>query len=587
MIQLDVDAREAAFGVFHTHEIIPARPGKLTLSFPKWTPGNHGPTGPINEMINLTFKAAGRTLEWRRDDVNMLQFHLEVPKGADSVEVHFDIAAPARADFTPNMARLHWLKLLLYPTGSKSDQLLVNASASLPAGWKLTCPLLAEPTPVTAKFPTVSLRELADSQALMGANLQREMIGDQEEIDIFTDLPESGKMGAQIKDCCKHLVTESQKLFGSSHYRRYNFLLTLTDQLDTKGVEHQECTEVGMGASTFENPYGVMAFGELMCHEFMHSWNGKYRCPAGLATSDYDSPMKGDLLWVYEGMTQYLGKVMATRTGFETPDQFRNELAITAANMQCRYGRSWRSVEDTSIAAQILRLQDVRWRGGRRGQDYYEEMVPIWLEVDSIIRLQSRGAKSLNDFTKDFFGGPGGQRTMKTYTFDDLVRSLNGVTAYDWASLFRTRTRSLQPQLSLAGIENSGWKFIYDDKPWTGIRPGAPPKKGVVDNDAFYTIGARIDSDGTVTEVHLDMAGGLAGLRPGMKVAKVNGMAFSNENFLKALASRTPLELEVSYGGSTRTLHVAYAEGPRYPHLVRDETKPDLLSEILKPLAKP
>lgn len=583
-LTVSIDAREAQFGLIHTKETIPVKAGKFTLSYPKWIPGTHRANGPIDNMINLSFRAGAQLLTWRRDDVEMFHFVVDVPEGVTSISAEFDDAAQPNSSFTPFIARLPWNRYVLYPTGEKSDDVQVSASVQLPAGWRMATPLLKEPsTTDKVEFPTVSLTEFVDSPGIAGVNFKRIMAGPQEEVDAFGDTPEAVKAPDSTVDHFKSLIVEANTLFGAHHYRKYDFLLSLSNSGAFNGLEHHECSEDGTGLTGLTAPDQLFGLGELVAHEFTHSWNGKYRRPAGLATPDYDEPMKGQLLWVYEGMTQFWGEVLATRSGFATPQEYEDMLANKLAYLQYRAGRTWRTVEDTAISSQMLRGGDQTWISSRRAQDYYDEAVPMWLEVDSIIRSQTKGQKSLEDFCRLFHGGQSGPPEVKPYSFDDVVQGLNTVCPYDWATLLTTRMRSLQPQLSTAGLENDGWKLVFTEQPGAAPRRGRRAAGG--DNDAFYTIGARIASTGTVGDLILTMPAGAAGVRPGMKIVGVNGLTWSDDNFLAALKSKTELDLVADYGGELKTIHVKYSGGPMYPHLVRDESKPDVLSDVLKPLA--
>lgn len=585
-LTLNIDAHEANYGLVHVRETFPAKSGKFTLSFPHWIPGHHSPSGPINHLINMRFMAGAQTLTWRRDDVDMFHITVDVPDGVNQIQAEFDSASPQGRSFTPNFARLDWNEDLLYPTGQKSDDIRITASVTVPSGWKMATPLIKDPsTADRVEFPTVSLTEFIDSPAIVGQYFNRIPVGPNEEIDAFADKPDALNLSLDGVEKCKRLINEAYAAFGTKHYRSYKFLVTLSDKGGFAGLEHHECSEDGSGLSSFQTPDGIRDFAELICHEYTHSWNGKYRRPASLSTPDYDAPMKGEGLWVYEGLTQYLGELFAARSGFVDPDRFREDLAGTLAAMSYRAGRNWRPLEDTAIAAQIVRNPDA-WQTSVRAQDYYTEAVPIWLEVDSIIRQQTKGQRSLDDFTRLFHGGNTGYPELKTYTFDDVVQGLNTVTPYDWAGLLTSRVKMLQPQLSLAGIENDGWKLVYTDKPREAQRRYRRDNAGG-DNDAWYTIGVQLDKDGVVQDVILTMPGAQAGLRPGVKLVGVGSLAFSDENLKAALASKSEFDMLTEYGGVQKTMHIAYKEGLKYPHLERDPNKPDVLSDVIKSAVRP
>lgn len=578
-ISLDVDAREAGYGLVHTHETLAVQPGNITLSYPKWHPGNHRPTGPINDMLNLKFSINGRTIPWKRDPVELYRFNLTIPQGASELEITFDDAAEAGTTFTPHLARLEWNRFLLYPTGKASDSIQVQAQVTLPAEWTLATPLLKEPTGGN-RIPlrTVSLTEFVDSPGLAGKNFRRVDLSNSEAIDIVGETPASLGITPETTAATMRLVAEANALFGAKHYRHYDFLVSVSNLGGFMGLEHHECSEDGSGLDTFTSASGPLGYGELVAHEYAHSWNGKYRRPFGLATPTYDEPMKGDLLWVYEGMTQFWGEVLAARSGLATQEEFRQDLANYAATLSLG-GRDWRPVEDTAVSVSVLRGTSRTWGATRRGLDYYDEAVFTWLEVDSIIRKLTNDKKSIDDFCKLFHGGKSGPPTVKTYTFEDVVSSLNAVAPYDWATLLRTRIYALQSSLSLSGVESEGWQLVWSE---STLMPGRMKFRG---NGAFYTLGASISPDGTVTDVILAMPAGVAGLRPGMKIKSVNGEKYSDASLLTAIQSKKELDLGIEYGGESSNVHIAYSGGLKVPHLERIPSVPDQLSELAKPHA--
>ncbi len=586
-LTVSIDAREANFGLVHTRETIPVKPGRVTLSFPKWIPGHHSPSGPINSVVNLVFRAGARTLAWHRDDVELFHFVVDVPEGVDAIEVEFDCASQPGTSFTPTFARLRWNENLLYPTGQRSDDIQVAGNVTIPDGWHIATPLLKEPSALSrVEFPTVSLTEFVDSPAIVGRYFNRVVLSPTEEVDIVGDNATATQMGPAMVDRLKQLIAEANRLFGARHYRKYDFLLSVSNVGGYAGTEHHECSEDGTSLNALSAPYGMFSVGDLLAHEFTHSWCGKFRRPEGLATADYDSPMKGELLWVYEGMTQYLGKILQARAGMSTPDEFHDDLARVAAEYSHRAGRNWRPLEDTGTSSQILRGGDRIWYEARRAQDYYNEAVLIWLEVDCIIRQQTKGQRTLDDFCSTFFGGQSGPPEVKPYNVDDIVQALNAVTPYDWATLLHERTQTIQPQVTFVGLEGDGWKLSFTETPGIPLRVSAT---GAIrpDNGAFYGMGARIGSDGQVGDLVLTLPAGVAGLRPGMKVVGVNGLTFSDENFMAALKSKRELDILAEYGGELKSYHVDYKDGLKYPHLQRDESKLDVLTEVVRSRANP
>lgn len=578
-IKLVIDAREAMYGIIHTLETVPVKPGKLVLAYPRWHDGNHRPTGPINGMTNLHFRAGARQLDWKRDPVDLFHFQLDIPDGVSSIDAEFDFLGEPKTDFSHQMSRLPWNQYLLSPVGKKHSEIRFSTSVTLPEGWKLGTALLKDPgTTQKIDLPTVSLTELVDSPGLAGKNVTKIPVGPVESLVIASDAETPTPFVGDYLDYCKRLIAEANSLFGAKHYRKYDFLISISDEGGWQGLEHHESSEDGIGAKDADSPQRKAGTGELLSHEYTHSWNGKYRRPYDLYTTDYDTPQQGDLLWVYEGMTQFWGDVLSARAGFYTPEQFRESEAMAAADLMYTSGRSWRPLEDTATSVQLIRGAPVRWYAERRGGDYYPESVFIWMEVDSILRAQTKGAKSLDDFCKAFHGGTSGGPEVKTYTFDDVVNTLNAIAPYDWAALLKSRVQSLQPQLSLAGFENDGWRFVFNDKPNTWGR--APL-------ESWFALGLGIENDGVITEVIRTLPAGAAGIRPGMKVLAANGLAFSQENLKKVLASRMEIDLIVQDGDVVKTVHVPYKDGLKYPHFIRDESKPDVLSDVIKQTARP
>jgi predicted metalloprotease with PDZ domain len=603
-IQLSVDATDAARRMFHVHMTMSVKPGPMTLLYPEWIPGEHGPTGPVVNMVGLEVRAAGQIIPWRRDDVNMFAFHVNVPAGASSLDIAFDfISPPESAGFssgssaTSQLAVLSWNQLLLYPQGADADTLQYQANLKLPGSWKYGTALpIQRESGSDVEFQPASMTTLIDSPVSAGAHYRTIDLGSDRGaphyLHLAGDSDRALDIPAETVKEYKNLVAETGALFNSRHYRDYHFLLTLSDHVAHFGLEHHESSDDRVGERTLvdDAPRDMSAF--LLPHEFTHSWNGKYRRPAGLVTGDHDggysTPMKGELLWVYEGLTEYLGEILTPRSGLWTPEQYRESLAQTAASLDTEYGRRWRPLEDTAVAAQLLYSAGDDYTGYRRSVDYYPEGTLIWLEADVTIRKLSHGAKSLNDFCRVFHGGPGGQPAMKPYTFEDVVAGLNAVQPYDWAGFFKERLHSTASHAPLGGIEASGWKLVYDNKRsdfWKDYEEAAK----VV--DLTYSLGIKIkDDDGTITDVSIGSPAHKAGVGPSVKLIAVNNRAFTpsviREAIDAAASNLQPIELLIRTGDYFEAHRVDYHGGERYPHLVRVNEEPDLLTQIISPLAK-
>ena len=603
-VQLRVDATDAPRRIFHVHMTMPAKAGPVTLLYPKWIPGEHGPTGPIENLVGLQIKSGGQNLRWRRDDVNLYAFHIDVPTatggGQPTLDVTFDvISAPDASGFssgsstTTELAVLNWNQLLLYPEGAPADSMQYQASLRVPNSWKYGTSLpIDRESGNDVEFKPASLTTLVDSPLSTGRHYRTVAVGTDNGIPHYVHFAgDSEESVAVPEDLIAHyrtLVTETGALFQSRHYRSYHFLVTLSDHVANFGLEHHESSDDRVKERTLIESYGRTAEASLLSHEFVHSWNGKYRRPDGLASGGndggYDAPMKGELLWVYEGLTNYLGEILAARSGLWTNEEYREALAGTAAEMDTRAGRTWRPLEDTAVFAQVLYDTGDDYRQYRRSTDYYEEGSLIWLEVDTLIRQLSKGAKSLDDFCRAFLGGPGGAPAMKTYRLEDVVASLNAVQAYDWAGYFKQRVQATSSHAPLGGIERGGWKLTYTPERSEWWRADEEYHKRV---DLTYSLGLSVTEDGNILDVAYDGPARKAGITPSVKLIAVNGREFSPTVLREAVKASTqrPVELLIKNGEFFETHRLEYSGGERYPHLVRDESAADLLTQVIAPKA--
>ena len=599
-IHVTVDVTDAPRKLLHARLSIPVKPGELTLVYPKWIPGEHGPTGPIDDLAGIVIRANGQELLWRRDDVNMFAFHINVPQGVSSLDVKLDFLATAAAtgfsagaSTSASLAMLSWNEVLLYPAGFDAAQIEVKPAVKLPANWKYGTALKRSgESDGVIEFETVPLETLIDSPLLTGRYFVEYPLAPEVTPKHFLDLVADGPEDLNIKPdalaAFSNLVRETGALYKSRHYESYHFLVTLSDQVAHFGLEHHQSSDDRVSEKTFLDDNLALLSADLLPHEFTHSWNGKYRRPAGLATGNYEDPMKGELLWVYEGLTQYLGDVLAARSGIETAEQYRAALAVSAAMLDYRPGRTWRDLQDTATAAQILYDASSQWDNWRRNVDYYQEGELIWLDVDTTIRRLTNGRKSLNDFCARF-EGPDGNTAPKVvpYTFDDVVANLNAVVPNDWASFLKERLTTKSPHAPLQGIEHGGYRLEYTDVPGEYIEA-----REAVNSDApaWWTIGINVSSDGHIEDVLMGSASDKAGLGPGMQIVAVNGRQYSpsllGDAIRDAKGNTTPIELIVVNTGYYKVIHVDYHDGLRFPHLVRVNNTPDLLDEILKPMTK-
>jgi predicted metalloprotease with PDZ domain len=605
-ITLAVDATEAPRNLFHARLVVPAQAGPMTLFYPEWIPGEHGPTGPIVDLAGLKITANGQPLAWRRDDVDLYAFHVEVPQGVPKLEIALDYLGPVKeegyssaASATQQLAMISWNQVLLYPQGKSPRELTYAASLRLPAGWKFATALeVASQTGDTVEFKPVTLNFLIDSPVLAGTHFRVVSLATEitppHRLDLAADSEAALDISPEVVAEYSQLVRETGALYGARHYWHYDFLISLSDHVAHFGLEHHQSSDNRMRERAFVDGYFYASGSGLLPHEFTHSWNGKYRRPAGLTTANFQEPMKGDLLWVYEGLTQYLGVILSGRSGLWTPEQFREHLAISTAQLEATRGRAWRPLIDTAIAASILYEAPSEWESWRRSVDYYDEGTLIWLDADTTIRELTKGQRSLNDFCRSFFDGHDTGPELKTYTFDDVVSALNQVVAHDWRAFLNTRLNAITTRAPLAGIERGGWRLVYRELPSAVFQSFEAVKH---QTDVRYSLGMVIrEADPTLGEpqaklrdVIPDSPAWQAGLGPGMDLLGVNGRAYSStvlhDAIREAKQGSQPIQLLIQNGSFINTYSVNYHGGERYPELERIPNAPDMLGEIIKPLA--
>lgn len=593
-VTISVDATSAPRKIFHATLKIPATPGELTLYYPKWIPGEHAPDGPVVNLAGLFFHANGQTLKWRRDTLDGFTIHVEVPAGVNEVDADLDFLSPATyepgfsagSSATDKLAVISWNQVLLYPKGWKADEINYTASLKLPEGWKFGTALpIANQSGNEIHFATAPLTTLVDSPVIAGQFLKVVPLASDPptEMDVAADSAAALDPPQEVWDHYKNLVEQAQRLFGAHHYRDYHFLYTLSDHVAHFGLEHHESDDSRVDENSLVDDTARKVTAGLLPHEYVHSWNGKYRRPYDLATPDYEQPMQDDLLWVYEGLTNYLGFVLTARSGLLTDDQDRDDLALTASQMDHTPGRVWRNLQDTADAAPQLYFAPRAWESWRRGTDFYPEGTLDWLWVDVIIRQQSKGKKSIDDFCHVFHGPPSTGPALKTYTFDDVVNALNQVVPYDWRGFWTERLTTHNAHAPLGGIEGSGWKVVYNDKP-SELVSGIAGMFHIV--PAAAALGLDLRGDGTISDTIENEVAAKAGIGPGMKVVAVNGRRFTPEvlsDAIKAAKGTTAtVDLLIENDDYFKTYKLDYHGGEMYPHLVRDESKPDLLTEIMK-----
>lgn len=599
-IQITADLSDAPRKIFHAEIDLPVTPGQLTLTTPKWIPGTHQAFGPVSSIAGVVFTANGKTLEWRRDDVDLYEFHVTIPAGVSTLHAHLDCIVPLNV--SRKLALLDWESLALYPANTPVREIAIQPSLIVPAGWSIGTALTPSggsyPLPAagsTTRFAVTNVEQLEDSPVLIGQNFREfpvaQEISPKHFIDVAADQPEDCNLSAAELAGIANLVREADALYHSHHYNQYHFLVAMSDFIGTDTtLEHGQSSEYGVTEKDLSDEATLLYDADLLPHEYTHSWNGKYRRPVGLYQPEFATMQQGALLWVYEGMTQYLGNVLAARAGLKSPSQYRDLLALTASLLDYTPGREWRSTEDTSVAASVLRGGDQTWADWRRGQDYYDEGQIVWLDADTLIRKLTDNQKSLDDFERIFLGKGGNTGPLiVTYTFEELVQDLNQVAPYDWATFFHDRIYSIAPHADLAGIERGGYKLVYADHPTDSESLVASSRKGLPGVEAWYSVGLLLGGQGEVQAVRWNGPAAKSKITPGDKIIAVNGQTYSGDRFRAALRDAKnqsePIHLTIQSDTFVSTIELDYHDGERYPALERVEGTPAYLDDIIKPIA--
>jgi len=598
-IALSVDLTNVNDRVLNVHETIPVTSGEITLLYPEWLPGTHSPSNPVGDMAGLVLMADSKRISWARDRVNMWAFHVDIPKGTTSLEATFQYLAPVKPQdgrISNKIADLTWNSVLLYPAGYFARRILFAPELRLLEGWKFATALEVKSQKGNlVQFKDTPLNTLIDSPVYAGVNFERMNLSTGPDnpvyLDVFADKPEQLEITPEELQYHKNLVIQAQKLCNSRHYDHYDFLFSLSNTVGGKGLEHHQSSEDGTRANYFTDwPAGIVGRA-LLAHEYFHSWNGKFRRPADLWTANFNEPMQNDLLWVYEGLTDYYGNVLTARSGLRTLEQAHDAIAQIAASFEISPGRTWRSLEDTTnqpiISAHGAIPQN--WSSWQRSYDYYSESDLIWLDADTIIRERSNGLKSLDDFVRLFFGIENGSYVAVPYTLEDVLKAMSTVQPYDWAGFFRARVYQVSPQVPMNGITQGGYRLVYNDKEPEWMKH-IDPSRGV----SFATsLGISLkdnsgDKIGGIASVSWDSPAFKAGVTPEMQLQAVNDQAFSMANLRAAIVAaektNAPIKLLLKRDDEFLTLNVDYHGGLRYPHLERVESVPDRLDAILAPL---
>ena len=587
VVRLHVDATDLDRRIFRIQQTLPVKPGALTLHYPRFLPGTHGPYGEIERMAGLQIRAQGQTLAWQRDTVDPYSFHVQVPAGVHALGLEFQFLSEVRGQtgrvvMTRDMLNLQWISQVLYPAGFQAKGIAVQASVTLPAGWHAATALrVTGRQGDTWQFEPTSLETLVDSPIFAGRHHQQIALDPQGAakpvvLHLFADAPEQLQASDAQIEAHRQLVQQTDRLMGSRHFRHYDFLLALSERMSGIGLEHHESSENAVRPDYFKDWAKSVGARELLPHEYVHSWNGKFRRPADLWTPHFNQPMRNSLLWLYEGQTQYWGRVLAARSGLVTPEQTRDLMARTAAEYTYRAGKLWRNLQDTTNEGTMRSGRNATWRDWQRGSDYYDESSLIWLDADTLIRDKSQGLRSLDDFAKLFFGVEPDRVAPLTYTFDDIVAALNTVQPHDWKAFLRERLDSHALAAPLDGLQRAGWRLDWAETPSEWSRSGNGRGRS---DDFSYSLGLVLQPDGQVQQVRWNSPAFEAGMSPALSVVAVQGMAYKAERLSAAITAnksgQAPLQLLVKEGEQYRTLTLDYRQGLRYPRLVRIEGVPE------------
>ena len=593
VLRIEVDARDIGRRIFKVKATIPAKPGPLTLLYPQWLPGAHSPSGPIDKLAGLVVTANGKPLAWKRDQYDVYAFQVDVPAGATEVVAQFNFlssqgGSQGRVVMTPEMLNLQWNANSLYPAGVITRNLQAQASVTLPKGWAYATALETERRDGdTVVFKPIRYDHLVDSPLFAGRYHQQFDLDPGAKVpvhlNVFADEAKSLVATPAQLQAHRTLVQQMYKLYGARHFDRYEFLFALTSKLGGIGLEHQRSSENSAEPGYFTEWDKNWSGRDLLPHEFNHSWNGKYRRGADLATANFNVPMGDSLLWVYEGQTQFWGQVLAARSGLWSAQQTRETLANVAATYdRGRPGLAWRALQDTTNDPTIAQRRALAFRNYQMSEDYYSGGQMVWLEVEGKLRALTNNKRSLDDFAKAFFGMQDGDWNVNPYTFEDVVATLNGITPYDWTSFLRERLDGHGPLTG--GLEAAGWKLVYTDTPSEAVKAQETRANG---SNLVYSLGVSVANSGALTDVLWDSPAFNAGLAPGMTVLAVNGRVFKGETLKEAVTAaktdKAPIILLVRSVDRIDTVSLDYHGGLLYPSLQRIAGKPDRLAELWKP----
>lgn len=588
-MRLEIDASDVTQRIWRVRQTIPvSSSGPLVLLYPEWIPGAHSPRGQLDKFAGLKISANGKDIGWRRNPLDVYAFHVNVPEGAREVVAEFQFLNPTtdnagRVTSTDKMLNLQFWATSLYPAGYFVRQIPVVASVTYPAGWSAYGALKGKTTGATITYEQTDYETLVDSPIFAGKYAGTVDLGSNVTLNMVADSKEELAATPEQVNAHKKLVAEAVALFGARHFDRYEFLLAITDEMGSIGLEHHRSSENGVDPGYFIKWGDGPGERNLLPHELAHSWNGKFRRPELLWTPDYRTPMQDNLLWVYEGQTQFWGHVLGARSGLYSKEQALDALASIAARLDLTKGRSWRALEDTTHDPIISARRPKNWASWQRAEDYYNEGLLIWLEADAIIRRESKGARGMDDFAKAFFGMNDGDWGVLTYTRQDVINTLNAVQPYDWAGFLSNHVDRTTSEAPKGGFTLGGYALSYTDTPNSTTKEIEKAIKGI---DQTYGIGLAVKTDGDILTSIWDSPAFKAGMAPGMKILAVNGTEYSGDVFKASLtqakADKKPLELIVKQNKNIRVIRLDYLLGVRYPRLTKTGEGAGSLDRLLE-----
>jgi predicted metalloprotease with PDZ domain len=591
-ITIEIDATDTARGIISVRETIPvAKAGDMVVLYPKWLPGAHTPRGEIEKLAGLRFSAGGKPVPWTRDPVDVFAFHINVPRGAKTVDVDFQYLSSTKGDqgritVTRNLMSLQTIATTLYPAGYFVRQIPVRMSVKYPDGWSAASALNAKVSGSTYSYEPTNYEVLIDSPIVAGRYYKKFALSPQVNFNAFADnQAELDAATPEMIEAHKRLIVQAVKLFGAQHYDHYEFLVSISNELGGNGLEHHRSTEIGVRLGYFADWANSPGSRNVVPHEYTHSWDGKFRRGADLWTPDYRYPMRDSLLWVYEGQTQFWGYVLQARAGLVSKQDTLDQYAAIIANLDNTPGRNWRPLIDTTNSPIMSSRKPVGWTDYQRGEEYYNEGLLVWMEVDSILREQSKGARSIDDFAKAFFGINDGDWGEVTYTFDDVVNTLNAIQPYDWRGFLTRRLTETGKPAPIGGFDRNGYKLVYTDAPTPTGRQGERTRRIA---DLSYSLGMTVSAaDASLGSVRWGSPAFDAGLAVGDSIVAVNGLSYTDERLKSAVTdakgSKAPIVLTIKAGEEVKTINIDYHGGLRYPRLIKTGTGETGLDRLLAP----